>query len=36
MAPFFGGWCIRELVLCDCVTWGDIGIGIDKDVGTVA
>lgn len=23
MAPFFfGGWCIRDLVLCNCVTWG--------------
>lgn len=20
MAPFFGGLCIRELVLCDCMT----------------
>ena len=23
MAPFFCGWCIRDLVLCDCVTGGE-------------
>lgn len=25
MAPFFCGLCIRELVLCDCVTGGMCG-----------
>ena len=30
MAPFFWGWCIRGLVLCDCVTWGYEGLALTR------
>ena len=31
MAPFFfGGWCIRVLVLCDCATGGYEGLALTR------
>lgn len=30
VAPFFGGWCIRVLVLCDYVTGGYEGLSLTR------